>query len=136
MGNWNEARNKYELAVSINSSDYNTMYNLGELYLNSFGDPESAYKWFLRAVTIKPNHAQALKKLGVIAMNNRNYKEALTFFEKAEKNVTENDIVQINIFQATAYESLGMTDKAKTYYTKVLRKDPVNRIARHKVALL
>ncbi|MBL8024933.1 MAG: tetratricopeptide repeat protein, partial [Fibrobacteres bacterium] len=145
IGDKEQSKKMYELAVSINSTDYNTMYNLGELYLTSFSDPENGYKWFLRVVSIKPDHSPALKKLGIIAMNNRNYKEAILYLEKAEMSlekassvseVDEGEVVKMHILQATAYESVGRKETAREYFEKALAKDPVNRIARHKLALL
>jgi tetratricopeptide (TPR) repeat protein len=144
-GNKEDAKKMYELAISINGTDYNTMYNLGELYLTSYSDAENGYKWFLKSVSIKPDHVSALKKLGIIAMTNRNYKEALIYFEKCEKArrksvgtniVIDEEIVKMNILQATVYESLSQKDNARKYYEKALAQDPVNRIARHKLALL
>ncbi len=148
MGNINKAKEMYELVISINKTDYNTMYNLGELYLTLLNDPINAYLWFRNSVEINPDHFEGVKKLGVIALNNRNYKESCLWFEKAEairykekeyreeKITTDAILVDILIMHATALEALGKTSDAKGFLEKALEEDPLNQIARHKLQLL
>lgn len=139
-GDYKAAKEAYELALSINRTDYNTSYNLGELLLTAYKDMEGAYKWFLRTVEIKKGHFAALKKLGIIAMNNRNYKEAAYYFGEAEKSRgsqnTDESLARLFILAATAHEYLGNHDIAKEYFKKTLRIDPLNRVARHKLSML
>ena len=147
-GNVQKAKEMYELTLSINKTDYNTMYNLGELYLTSLNDPVNAYVWFRKSAELEPTHFPAIKKLGVLALNNRNYKEACFWFEKGEalrnldkkyteeKITTDAELVDILIMHGTALESLGRKEDAKIMLRKALDEDPLNQIARHKLQLL
>lgn len=147
-GEMTRAKEMYELVLSINKTDYNTLYNLGELYLTGLNDFVNAYDYFRKTVEIQPNHQAAIKKLGILALNNRNYKEACLWFEKyeslrenekkyhEERISTDTELVEILILHATALESLGRLDDTKIYLHKALEEDPLNRVARHKLQLL
>ncbi|MFH0921311.1 MAG: tetratricopeptide repeat protein [Fibrobacterota bacterium] len=147
-GKMNEAKEMYELALSINATDYNTLYNLGELYLTAFGDPVNAYQYFQKVVDLRKDHFPAIKKLGVIALNNRNYNEAALWFEKAEdlrrrdkayaneSMPFDNELVDILILHATALEAIKRIPDAIRLLEEAIHENPLNKIARHKLQLL
>lgn len=147
-GKKEKSREMYELALSINATDYNTHYNLGELLLTSFEDPLSAYPAFLAAIKIKPDHFGALKKLGIISLNNRNYKEAALWFERGEQVrikmnrrsgeaiTVDAELVSLYILHSTALEAIGRKYDAQILLKRALEEDPLNAIARHKLTLL
>ncbi|OGJ84531.1 MAG: hypothetical protein A2268_11095 [Candidatus Raymondbacteria bacterium RifOxyA12_full_50_37] len=143
-----KAKERYELALSINPSDYNTMYNLGELYFSAMNDPANAYICFNRTQELSPNHFLAVKKMGVIALNNRNYKEACRLLDRAanirdrervfqpDSLSFDTELVDVLILNATALEALGRIDDAKEKLRAAIKEDPLNQIARHKLQLL
>lgn len=142
------AKEMYELALSVNPTDYNTMYNLGELYLTSLNRPVEAFEWFRKVLEFKKDHFFAQKKLGIIALNNRNYKEACLWLEGAyatrrrekeyqrEAAAFDKEIVDVLIMNATALEELGRKADAIAKLEMALEENPLDRIARHKLTLL
>ncbi|OGS34415.1 MAG: hypothetical protein A2293_16130 [Elusimicrobia bacterium RIFOXYB2_FULL_49_7] len=143
-----KAKELYALALSINPTDYNTEYNLGELFLNSLQDPLNALEHFRKTVELNPNHFFATKKLGILSLNNRNYKEACVYLERAyvlrkegkpfisHNMAFDNELVDVLIMHATALEALGRKAEAIEKLRSALKENPLDRIARHKLSLL
>jgi tetratricopeptide (TPR) repeat protein len=148
QGKIREAEEMYELALSINPTDYNTWYNLGELRLTSLNRAAEAFDAFQKALEYDKDHFFALKKCGVISLNNRNYKEACVFFDRAyevrnrtrelprEVTAFDQEIVDVLILYATALESLGRKADAIQKLSMALAENPLDRVARHKLSLL
>jgi tetratricopeptide (TPR) repeat protein len=128
------AKKSYLTALALNPQDYNTHYNLGELYYSKFNDNEHALDEFKKAVEGNPQHPEANFKIGLICLSNNMIKEAVTFFEKSlsidPKNIRA--LLQLGV----AYEKLSMKDNAKQVYSTILEIDPLNQVALHKTKLL
>ncbi|MEW6365483.1 MAG: tetratricopeptide repeat protein [Acidobacteriota bacterium] len=98
-----------------NSFDYN--YRLGVMHLNQ-GNIPSAIMALQKALTIKPEDADGWNALGLAHFMGKQYKEALFAFQKAlEVKPTFTD-VHNNL--GNVYNDMGLYDKAKAEYNKVL----------------
>lgn len=128
------AKKAYNTALMLNPDDYNTRYNLGELYYVVLGDTISALREFKRSLELNGNLFEAAFRIGMICMKNGMTKEAITYYEKAlEKNPGD---VRILMQCAVAHEKLGRIDKAMETYRSILANDELNMVARQKLNLL
>ena len=128
------AEKSYKMALTLNDKDYNTRYNLGELYYSLFRDPKKALEEFKKTVAIKSNHAEANFKIGLIALENDQYKEAIRFFKEANKYAPHN--IRILLQMGVAYEKIGMKHEAVIVYQSILDLDKLNDVALQKLKLL
>ena len=128
------AEKSYKMALTLNDKDYNTHYNLGELYYSLFSDPKKALEEFKKTVSIKNNHAEANFKIGLIALENDQYKESIRFFKEANKYSPHN--IRILLQMGVAYEKIGMENEAVTVYQSILDLDKLNDVALQKLKLL
>jgi tetratricopeptide (TPR) repeat protein len=128
------ARKSYCTALALNPGDYNTHYNLGELYYSKFNDEKHALDEFKKAIEGNPQHAEANFKIGLICLSNNMTKEAVTFFEKSRSIDPKN--IRVLLQLGVAYEKLTMNLDAAKVYNSILEIDPLNRIARQKSKFL
>jgi tetratricopeptide (TPR) repeat protein len=128
------AKKSYLTALALNPGDYNTHYNLGELYYSKLGDEKRALDEFKKAIEGNPQHVEANFKIGLICLSNNMTKEAVTFFEKSRQYDPKN--VRVLLQLGVAYEKLSMKDDAMHVYSAILEIDPLNRIALQKSKLL
>ncbi len=102
-------------AAQQNSFDYN--YRLGVMHLNQ-GNIPSAILALQRALALSPKEADGWNALGLAHFMGKQYKEALYAFQKAlEIKPTFTD-VHNNL--GNVYNDMGLYDKAKAEYNKVL----------------
>ena len=128
------AEKSYKMALTLNEHDYNTHYNLGELYYTLFNDPKKALKKFKKVISIKNDHAEANYKIGLIALENDQYKEAIRFFQEANKQAPHN--IRILLQLGVAYEKIEMKREAISVYQSILDLDKLNDVALQKLKLL
>jgi tetratricopeptide (TPR) repeat protein len=128
------AKKSYLTALALNPGDYNTHYNLGELYYTKYNDEKNALDEFNKAVAGNPLHSEANFKIGLICLNNNMVKEAITSFEKARSVDPRN--IRVLLQLAVAYEKISMKEEALQIYKTILDIDPLNRIALQKTKLL
>jgi tetratricopeptide (TPR) repeat protein len=128
------ARKSYQTALILNPDDFNTHYNLGELFYGVIGDTVAALKEFKNAFILNPSLYEAAFKIGLICMKNGMNKEAVHYFELALKRVPDD--VRILLQCAVAWERLERRDRAAEKYRTVLAVDELNSIARLKLKLL
>ncbi|MBD3392622.1 MAG: tetratricopeptide repeat protein [Chitinivibrionales bacterium] len=136
----------YRTALALNPADYNTRYNLGELYTSLYWnrqdlseDAKAAYRRkalteFKKTLEIEPDHANAHFKIGLISLENNMLNAAVRHFEQARKLSPEN--IRILLQLGVAYEKKDMHAEAMSVYNAVLDIDPVNQVAQQKVKLL
>ncbi len=128
------ADKSYQTALALNEYDYNTHYNLGELYFTSFNDSKKALEEFKQAVRIKPDHVEANFKIGLISLENNMFKEAVQYFTKALERSPKN--IRILLQLGISYEKLSMTSEALNVYHRILSYDALNDVALQKIKLL
>jgi len=128
------AKKSYTTALALNPHDYNTHYNLGELYYSKYGDNADALDEFKKALEGNPTHAEANFRAGVICLGNNMVKEAVGYLETARASDPKN--IRLLLQLGVAYERLDMKDEALSMYRLILDFDPLNQVAGQKVKLL
>jgi tetratricopeptide (TPR) repeat protein len=128
------AKKSYATALALNPNDYNTHYNLGELYYSKYEDNASALDEFKKTLQGNPAHAEANFRVGVICLGNNMIKEAVRYLESA--NASDQKNVRVLLQLGVAYEKLDMKDEALRTYRLILDFDALNQVARQKVKLL
>ncbi len=128
------AENSYKTALHLNNNDYNTHYNLGELYYSQFKNPEKALKEFKNTIHLKNNHVEANFKMGLISLENNMTKEAIRFFKTAQQKEPHN--IRVLLQLGVAYEKLNMVKEAIAIYKSILYFDALNEVALQKLKLL
>ncbi|MDR0307769.1 MAG: tetratricopeptide repeat protein [Chitinispirillales bacterium] len=124
----------YLTALAINPHDYNTRYNLGELYRIVLNDNQNALQQFVLALKEKPHHTEANFRAGLICIENDMIKEAIRYFEASNKSDPKNIRKMIQL--AAAYERLGNRKAALSVYHEITDIDPLHIIATNKIRLL
>jgi tetratricopeptide (TPR) repeat protein len=128
------AKKSYTTALALNPHDYNTHYNLGELYYSKYNDNADALDEFKKALEGNPSHAEANFRAGVICLGNNMAKEAVGYLESARASDPKN--IRLLLQLGVAYERLDMKDEALSTYRLILDFDPLNQVAGQKVKLL
>jgi len=132
-----KAEELYKQALKINPYDYNTWYNLGELYFSQANESSNANAFkqkirdamesYLKTLENDSLHANAHFRIGVILNGNSNYKEAIKHLsitlEKIPRNIPSMQQL------SSAYLKLGDTTKSINYLNEILEIDPFNKIA-------
>jgi tetratricopeptide (TPR) repeat protein len=128
------AKISYQTAIALNPYDFNTQYNLGELFYSTLADTTAALISFKKAITENPNHCEANFKTGLICLQNGMSKEAVGYFKKALESDPGN--IRMLIQLAVAFEKSELREDAVRIYTKILSIDELNNLARHKIKTL
>lgn len=134
LGRNREAVREYEIALRINPRDYNTWYNLGEIYYTIYNDSTQALSCYQKTIENNEQHSQAHFRIGLILFRNREYKEASSHFDQALQNDPNNTNILMQL--AAAYEKLELKPEAAMVYEKILQITPLNRIASYKLSLI
>jgi len=131
------AENLYKKALKINPYDYNTWFNLGELYLSEANESsyildvrqktKNALEAYLKAIELDSLHVNAHYRIGVILNANGGYKEAIRHLTTALDKMPENTSIMLQL--GSAYMQLGDTAKYISYLNDVLQIDPFNKVA-------
>jgi tetratricopeptide (TPR) repeat protein len=128
------AKKSYQTALALNPGDYNTHYNLGELYFTKYDDKAMAMEEFKKTLEGNSAHGEANFKAGIICLGNNMVKEAVMYLERARQASPDN--VRILLQLGVAYERLDMKDEALDLYRRVLSIDELNKVAKQKVDML
>jgi tetratricopeptide (TPR) repeat protein len=133
-----EARQKLISALKASPRDYNTWYNLGEVYLQQAAEAgvkdtsvvaairQRAFSCYNQAIELQPRHAMAHYRMGLILQGNNQSKEATRHFEFALEIMPE--LVPGWLQLALAYENLQLYDKARAALDKAYALDPLNKV--------
>lgn len=128
------AEKSYKTALTLNNSDFNTHYNLGELYYSLFDDKQKALIEFKKTIQLRSDHVEANFKIGLIALENNMDKEAAAYLEAAHSKEPKN--IRILRQLGVAYEKLGMVKKAVGVYNTILGLNALDDIALQKLKML
>jgi len=125
------ALQSYQTALALNPSDYNTLYNLGELYRTLLNDNENALASFVKALDYNPSHSEANYKAGLVCVENEMFKEAIRYFEASLESDKKN--IRRLLQLAAAYERISDRASALSVYKEITDIDPLNSIAIQKI---
>jgi tetratricopeptide (TPR) repeat protein len=146
LNQWSLAEKTYQTALMLNPGDYNTQYNLGELYYTTYWNSSDisqdkknelrlkALEKFKKTIEINDSHVDANFKIGLISLENDMLNDAILHFKKALKLDHENLRVLFQL--GVTYEKQQRTKEALELYNSILDIDPINQAARQKVSLL
>ena len=146
LGHLDLAEKSYRTALALNPADYNTRYNLGELYCTKVWNnkelPETtqrelrrkAMEQFKLALDLDSSHAEAHFKIGLLSLENNMDNAAVLHLEKARVLAPAN--IRFLLQLGVAYEKKKQPDQALSVYNEILDIDPVNEVAQQKVRLL
>jgi tetratricopeptide (TPR) repeat protein len=134
MKEYKAAQNEYEVALRINPADYNTWYNLGELFYSFHDDSATALKYFLKAISYNDAHVKSHFKIGLIFLHNQQFKESIKHLEIARS--IEPDDTRILFQLAVAYEKLNLIKEAIAVYNNIIEINPLDKVAKYKLDLI
>lgn len=125
-GQYTEALRELFEAQRLNPDDPRIQYHLGVSYY-ARGLRGDAFRAFSRAVELRPDYSEALNYLGLIRFEEKNYPEAISYFQKALTNVLY-DTPEFSLFNiGRAWREQKADDKALRYFEEAARVRP-NRI--------
>jgi len=128
------ALKSYQTALALNPHDYNTNYNLGELYRTKLNNSAKALENYVLTLKEKPDHTEANFRAGMICIENDMIKEAVRYFEASVQTDRRN--IRKLIQLAAAYERLDNRKAALAVYQEITDIDPLHIIAINKIRLL
>jgi tetratricopeptide (TPR) repeat protein len=128
------ALRSYQTALALNPHDYNTSYNLGELYRAVLNNNTKALEQYILTLKEKPLHTEANFRAGMICIENDMIKEAIRYFEASVQTDRKN--IRKLIQLAAAYERLDNRKAALSIYQEIAGIDPLHIIAINKIKLL
>jgi tetratricopeptide (TPR) repeat protein len=110
-----------ERQVVDSRQEVETSVRLGNAYLSE-GNYVAAQKEFDRAISVAPDHAEALYGLGVVYSKQGNRGKAISSFENAIRLDPKLTAAYSNL--GLMYLSGGRVDKATEICSKILKTDP------------
>ncbi len=108
---------------AYNAVDY---FNLGFLY-EQVGGKEEATRYYVKAVTLQPNYAQALYNLANLYQGAGDFKTAMALYSRLVHFHPKFTLGFLNM--GVIFNALGDQEKARQMYEKVISLDPENSIA-------
>lgn len=112
-------------ALKFNPNDPEIYYQQSR-YFEKLGKTEKAKKSLFKTLDCSPKHFSALYDLGQCFMLEKNYKEALKYFNKVRG--IEPDYNKIHFLKGQAYELIGEVTKAKKEYEKDIQNTQIKDI--------
>jgi len=117
---YEEALQSYTKA-SLVREDAEILTHIAFIY-QSQSKPNDAAKFYMKALTVNPQHLPALVNLGILYSQVNRYEEARQLYERALA-VNPRDFQAINNY-GRLYKAMGLTDKALEIYRRGLAIKP------------
>jgi len=95
------AQSEYKQAIALRGQDPALFERMAEAQLSA-GDPEGARRSAMTALGIDPHRRAAMGTLATLAMNNRDYEEALPWLEKMKAESPSDRKVEVELGRALA----------------------------------
>ena len=111
-GRFDDAIRRYQVARTLRPDYVAVLVNLGNIFLELNRLAEAGGS-FAAALAVDKNNAAALYGVGQVAASQRNYAEAVDYFEKTLAQVPDANRVHYSL--AMAYRGLGNAEKAKAH---------------------
>ena len=131
-----KAEAEFRAALALAPEDYTSWYNLGEVYYRRSYLSESAedirqkniksLEYYIESLKHQPDHPRAHYRVGVLMLNNKQFKESILHFKKTLKEQPKH--VMANLHSAIAYKALGMVKEAKKSIAIAYALEPLNRM--------
>ena len=114
-GKANDAIRRYQAASALNPEYAPVAVNLGLIYLD-LNSPENAETSFRKALAIESTNPAALYGLGQLALSQRRFADAVSYFNKALTQVPDANRVHYSL--GLAYRGLGDLAQAELHLAK------------------
>jgi Flp pilus assembly protein TadD len=95
------AQSEYKQAIALKGQDPALYERMGEAQMSA-GDPEGARKSAMAALEIDPHRRAAMGTLATLAMNDRDYGDALPWLEKMKAESPQDRRVEVELGKALA----------------------------------
>lgn len=121
QGDYDVARNSFENAVKFDRRYAEAAANLGDIYVNTFGDPLQAMPHLDRAIELNPEDAESLRNRGLAHARLQEFEEGITDLTKSiELDASDYKTYELlsNVYQAEEEleESIDAMDRAIETY--------------------
>ena len=120
---WSNTYTLFNRALTVTKNNF-LAYRLVGKELAKKGDDKTSEKYYLSAIRIKPDDADAMQDLGELAYQTNEYDKALKYFQKALLFRPSN--IEIMCFIGDLLLKSGKTDEAVRYYSDALAIEPSN----------
>lgn len=114
---------KKNLDKAIDKNDKNALLYLAEVY-NAMGQTENAQGLLENYVKNNSGDSEALNTLGMMQLNDKNYEDALKYFELGLKVKNASNRQELMKNQIAAYEYMGDFESAKEKMKSYLKEYP------------
>ncbi len=118
---WDQAVTLYKAILSINADNLDANYKLGLLYI-TLQDMDNAFIYLNRALNLEKENPQVLYQMGTLMFFNDKFKDAIDFFEQANKFNISTSLLYM--YLGISYEKIGNNEKARDNYEKAIQADP------------
>jgi cellulose synthase operon protein C len=127
-GDSEDAMRSYEMAIENNPKNYVALNNLAYLNLQN-GQVKKAKEYAQKAVEIVPNNPATLDTLAQVLVAEKDYEEALKYYERAlnEKNVDEE--IYLNYVEALFLAKQDFLAKRKIEQKEFKKAESIKRVA-------
>jgi tetratricopeptide (TPR) repeat protein len=109
-------------ALAIRDADPELHFIQGQLFESKPGRVREAIEEFRRAVSLRPDYAEARMALGKLELAAGNYAEAVAHFETIDRVIPGSLQVKLNL--ADAYRSSRRWEEAQRLFDEVLKMNP------------
>jgi tetratricopeptide (TPR) repeat protein len=107
--------------VNLDGLRYYQHYTLGEC-CHQAGESGRARTFFLKSLDFGRKHGESLAALGLMALQNQNYEDAIHYYQKAVEEGITTDQIYSNL--GLSYRKLGRSAEAETMLLKALEMNP------------
>jgi tetratricopeptide (TPR) repeat protein len=121
-GNTQEAMEIFELAIELNPERYEPMIRLKDIYQKELKDDAKAEEILLSLIEQDPQNLDYILETGAFYFNQKNYSEAVRYFEQAKAIAPANVDNLLNL--SFAYYEMEDYDKALEITQQALALDP------------
>ena len=132
LGYWTDTYTLFNRALAVTENNF-LAYGFVGSELAKKGDYQTAEKYFLTAIKIKPDDFNAKLGLGKLAYQNKNYDTALEYYQKALLLRPSNPEIMRMI--GDLFLKTGNPDKAITYYSEALSINPSDPASYNKLGV-
>ncbi len=130
---FDKSKAQYLEVIGIDAKNLAALYNLGVISKEEKNQPE-AEKYFIKALTLKPDHVLAAIGLSEIYIAQGKYDDAVETADKALE--IHRTIVNLRLIKAEALEKKGDKAAAAAEYREVLRFLPDSKTAKEALTRL
>lgn len=117
-----KSKEEFNIAIMIDSSRFQAWANQA-IVEKRVGDPDSALVYYKHAHELKPGDVDVLSGLASTLYEQKQYPEAVKYFEEMGKTDTTNAVWALT-YAAICYQSMKQNDKFKATLDKILEIAP------------